>query len=108
MFPIPMNPRNLHHLFSRLLPSFLRFTPGLIAFGLSGLAGYAQPSGGPYGPVQQTYELPQAKRIFFVAPDGKADAPGTALAQPTALETAIAAVRTGDAIVLRGGVYRTG
>ena len=73
-----------------------------------GLAGNAQPSGGPYGPVQQTYELPTAKRIFFVAPDGKADAPGTALAQPTTLEAAIAAVTTGDAIVLRGGTYRTG
>ena len=95
--------------FSRILPSFLRFTPGLIAFGLGGvLPGHAQPSGGPYGPVQQTYELPQAKRIFFVAPDGKADAPGTSLAQPTTLEAAIATVTTGDAIVLRGGVYRTG
>jgi hypothetical protein len=70
--------------------------------------GFAQPSGGPYGPVQQTYELPQAKRIFFVAPDGKADAPGTSLAQPTTLEAAIATVTTGDAVVLRGGIYRTG
>jgi hypothetical protein len=86
----------------------LRIAAGLIALGLIGLVGHAQPSGGPYGPVQQTYELPTAKRIFFVAPDGKADAPGTSLTQPTTLEAAIATVTTGDAIVLRGGIYRTG
>lgn len=68
----------------------------------------AQPSGGPYGPVQQRYELPEAKRIFYVAPDGDADAPGTSLEQPTTLASAIARVTTGDAIILRGGIYRTG
>lgn len=68
----------------------------------------AQPSGGPYGPIQQRYELPQAKRIYYVAPDGKADAAGSALEQPTTLESAISRVVTGDAIVLRGGTYRTG
>lgn len=68
----------------------------------------AQPSGGPYGPVQLRYELPKAKQIFYVAPDAKADGAGTALDQPTTLEAAIARVTTGDAIVLRGGVYRTG
>ena len=68
----------------------------------------AQPSGGPYGPVQLRYELPKAKHVFFVAPDGKADAPGTSLEQPTTLEVAVARVATGDAIVLRGGIYRTG
>jgi len=69
----------------------------------------AQPSGGPYGPRQQCYELPkQAAHIYFVAPDGKADAPGTALNQPTSLESAIERVVTGDAIILRGGIYRTG
>lgn len=68
----------------------------------------AQPSGGPYGPIQQRYELPQAGHVFYVAPEGKADAPGSSLEQPTTLETAIAQVVTGDAIVLRGGIYRTG
>ena len=34
--------------------------------------------------------------------------PGTARAQPTTLEAAMARVVTGDAIVLRGGSYRTG
>jgi hypothetical protein len=51
---------------------------------------YAQPSGGPYGPIQQTYEIPQATHVYYVAPDGRADAPGTTLAQPTTLEAAIA------------------
>ncbi len=68
----------------------------------------AAPSGGPYGPTQLKYELPQAKRIFFVAPDGKTEATGSTLELPTTLETAIAQVSTGDAIILRGGVYRTG
>jgi hypothetical protein len=68
----------------------------------------AQPSGGPYGPVQVRYELPKAKQIFYVAPDAKADAAGTSLEQPTSLESAIAKVTTGDAVVLRGGIYRTG
>jgi hypothetical protein len=69
----------------------------------------AQPSGGPYGPLQQSYELPkQAAHIYYVAPNGKADAPGTTLTEPTTIEAAIARVVTGDAIVMRGGVYRTG
>jgi hypothetical protein len=69
----------------------------------------AQPSGGPYGPIQQRYEVPKsAAHVYYVAPDGQADAPGTTLAQPTTLESAIARVVTGDAIILRGGTYRTG
>ena len=76
---------------------------------LSSAPGRAQPSRGPYGPMQQTYELPrEAGHIYYVAPDGKADAPGTAMAQPTSLDAAIARVVTGDAIILRGGTYRTG
>jgi hypothetical protein len=68
-----------------------------------------QPSGGPYGPIHQKYEIPKnAAHVYYVAPDGQADAPGTAVAQPTTLEAAITRVVTGDAIVLRGGVYRTG
>jgi Right handed beta helix region len=71
--------------------------------------GGAQPSGGPYGPIQQTYKLPdKAGHVYYVAPDGKADAPGTALAEPTTIESAITRVVTGDAIVMRGGTYRTG
>jgi hypothetical protein len=69
----------------------------------------AQPSGGPYGLLQQRYELPkETAHIYFVVPDGKADAPGTLLIQPTSLEAAIDRVVTGDAIILRGGIYRTG
>lgn len=69
----------------------------------------AQPSGGPYGPVQQTYQLPKvAGKIYYVAVDGQADQSGESLAKPTSLEAAIERVRTGDAIVMRGGTYRTG
>ncbi len=69
----------------------------------------AQPSGGPYGPIQQTYELPEVSgKIYYVAPDGKAGETGELLARPTTLEAAIERVKTGDAIVMRGGTYRTG
>ena len=71
-------------------------------------ASWAQPSGGPYGPVVQRYEVPRAPHVYYVAPDGSADAAGTALAHPTTLEQAVSRVVTGDAIVLRGGTYRTG
>jgi parallel beta-helix repeat protein len=82
------------------------FAPSLFALLASVLFG--QPSGGPYGPLPQTYEVPKdANRVYFVAPDGKADDAGT-LEAPTTLETAIAKVVTGDAIILRGGTYRTG
>lgn len=69
----------------------------------------AQPSGGPYGPIRQTYDLPKdAGTIYYVAPDGAPEASGRSQTQPTTLESAIERVKTGDAIVLRGGTYRTG
>lgn len=69
----------------------------------------AQPSGGPYGPVRQTYQLPAVTgKIYYVAPDGKTDASGETLAIPTTIEKAVELVKTGDAIVMRGGTYRTG
>jgi hypothetical protein len=69
----------------------------------------AQPPGGPYGPVQQTYVVPaQAPHVYYVAPDGKPDAQGASLAESTTIESAISRVVTGDAIILRGGTYRTG
>jgi hypothetical protein len=69
----------------------------------------AQPSGGPYGPLRLTYVVPsQAAHVYYVASDGSAEASGASLAEPTAIETAIARVVTGDAIIMRGGVYRTG
>ena len=70
---------------------------------------WGAPSGGPYGPIQQNYSLPATSgTLYFVAPDAVADAPGTRVDAPTTLESAISRVVTGDAIVLRGGVYRTG
>ena len=70
--------------------------------------GYAQPSGGPYGPVDRRYEIPKAVHVYYVAPDGNAGSPGTTLEQATTLEAAIERVVTGDAVVMRGGLYRTG
>ncbi len=70
--------------------------------------GCAQPSGGPYGPIDRRYEIPRAAHVYYVAPGGKADSPGTTLAHPTTLDAAIERVVTGDAVVMRGGVYRTG
>ncbi len=69
----------------------------------------AQPSGGPYGPIRQTYELPKSvNKIYYVAVDGKTDASGGTIDNPTTIESAIEKVKTGDAIILRGGTYRTG
>jgi hypothetical protein len=68
----------------------------------------AQPSGGPYGPGAQRYAVPEAKRVHYVAPDGKPGSPGAELSAPTTIEAAMARVLTGDAIVMRGGTYRTG
>ena len=70
---------------------------------------HAQPSGGPYGPQPQTYEVPKdAAHVYYVAPDGSAAAPGATLEAPTTLASAIAKAVTGDALILRGGTYRTG
>ncbi len=85
---------------------------GLSLFALIAMAcawpALAQPSGGPYGPIPQSYSVPTTGTVYYVAPDGKADAPGKALENPTTIESAIARVVTGDAIVMRGGTYRTG
>ncbi len=87
----------------------LRSCVFFLFIGLS-MAGYAQPSGGPYGPIDQNYPVPVLKsgHVYFVAPDGKPDSPGTSLEQPTTIESAIERVVTDDVIVMRGGVYRTG
>jgi hypothetical protein len=91
---------NLRLALTRSLPLLVVLVP---------LPGRAQPSGGPYGPIPQTYRLPdKAAHLYYVAPDGKAEATGATLAEPTTLESAIARVVTGDAIVMRGGTYRTG
>ncbi len=69
----------------------------------------AQPSGGPYGPIGQTYELPKVTgTIYYVAANGDSGQSGDLLIRPTTLEAAVAEVKTGDAIVMRGGIYRTG
>ena len=80
----------------------------VLSFVLQVPATYAQPSGGPYGPVERKYETPVAAHVYFVAPNGESAATGTIRDHPTTIESAIDRVVTGDAIVLRGGVYRTG
>jgi hypothetical protein len=81
--------------------------PALVA--ALGLPAAAQPSGGPYGPIPQTYEVSKgAPHVYYVAPDGKAEAGGAALGEPTTLEAVFPRVVTGDVVVLRGGTYRTG
>lgn len=90
---------------------FLRFSLSALFYCLiSGpTPASAQPSGGPYGPIQQTYKLPEVSgKVYYVAVDGKSEASGEALTKPTSLESAFERVSTGDAIVLRGGTYRTG
>ena len=86
--------------------------PSIVALLLASLftaAAVAAPSGGPYGPQACDYALPKVSgRIYFVAPDARAGASGDSLAAPCSLESAIDRVVTGDAIVMRGGVYRTG
>ncbi|MCF7885779.1 MAG: right-handed parallel beta-helix repeat-containing protein [Candidatus Marinimicrobia bacterium] len=69
----------------------------------------AAPSGGPYGPIQKNYNLPSVSgKIYYVAPDGNPQASGLKLNTPTTIESVIERVKTGDAIILRGGTYRTG
>ncbi|HUG09754.1 MAG TPA: right-handed parallel beta-helix repeat-containing protein [Opitutaceae bacterium] len=80
-----------------------------VALAVSPVLALAQPSGGPYGPQPQTYTPPaDAAHVFYVAPDGVESASGATLAEPTTIEAAIARATTGDAIILRGGTYRTG
>lgn len=86
----------------------MRVYVGCFIFCLISMAA-AQPSGGPYGPIRQTYKLPTgAGKIYYVAPDGKAEQTGESLSTPTTIEAAIERVKTGDAIIMRGGTYRTG
>lgn len=68
-----------------------------------------QPESIHYGPIEMVYELPNvAGTIYYVAPDGDVLSDGVNLNAPTTIEAAIARVVTGDAIVMRGGTYRTG
>src|SRR5262249_6145440 len=111
----PMNPGfcpkfyPLQRPLNSVLTTFFETGGLLLCLLLAVLSGQSQPSGGPYGPTVQNYEVPKgASHVYYVAPDGKPEVAGTALAEPTTLESAIAKVTTGDAIILRGGTYRTG
>ncbi len=81
----------------------------LLVFLFLTIISIALPSGGPYGPVHKTYEIPKVTgKIYYVSPDGNAGSAGTDISKPTTLEAAVKKGVTGDAIILRGGVYRTG
>jgi parallel beta-helix repeat protein len=87
----------------------IQFTGILILMLLSVFPVKAQPSGGPYGPVRQRYEIPATHgKVYYAAPDGKAAEKGESLTSPTTIEAAFDRVVTGDVIILRGGTYRTG
>ncbi len=93
----------LNHLGILFIIAFL-FLPCLCFTDIS-----AQPSGGPYGPIDIHYSLPDTDgTIYYVAPDGKEKNIGTNIKKPTTLATAVNKVKTADAIILRGGIYRTG
>ncbi|MFC2138299.1 right-handed parallel beta-helix repeat-containing protein [Bacteroidota bacterium] len=80
-----------------------------ILFGLNTIFIMAQPSGGPYGPIDQTYEIPVgANNIYYVSPDGDAANEGKSIDKPLTIEAAIKKAKTDDAIILRGGIYRIG
>ena len=91
------------------VPYMYRGACMITAFLMLTLPVVSQPSGGPYGPVRQSWPLPETNgRIFYVSPDGNGKAAGETLDIPTTIEAAIEKVKTGDVIVMRGGTYRTG
>ena len=91
------------------IPFLWRFVSFPTLLVMVAMSAVAQPSGGPYGPVQQSYAVPaDAAHVYFVSPDGNTNASGGQLHSPTTLDSAIARAVTGDVIVLRGGTYRTG
>jgi len=95
----------------RKVKSYGRLCAGFVLFCIifSSLSLKAKPSGGPYGPIWQAYDLPKVTgKIYYVSPNGKAKNKGESLSKPTTIEKTIEKVVTGDAIVMRGGTYRTG
>lgn len=81
----------------------------LLSIFLVAFTAHAQPSGGPYGPLPQKYEIPaNAAHVYYVAVDGKSNDSGDSIASPTTLANAIEKAVTGDAVILRGGTYRIG
>jgi hypothetical protein len=72
-------------------------------------AAFASPPPGHYGPTRTDFGIPQVEgTIYYAATNGSPDAEGATPDRPTTIEAAVARVTTGDAIVLRGGTYRTG
>lgn len=62
-----------------------------------------------YGPVDMVYDEPGVPgTIYYVAPDGDTASDGLVANIPTSVENAISIAEGGDAIVMRGGTYRTG
>jgi hypothetical protein len=99
----------MHHSMNRTTPNSCRSWQAAAWLCLLAWSSLAQPSGGPYGPIHQSYAAPKdAAHVYYVAPEGQSQATGKTLGEPTSLESAIARAVSGDAILLRGGTYRTG
>jgi parallel beta-helix repeat protein len=91
------------------VPQKVKMLLAVLTICFPGILLQAQPSGGPYGPIHKSYELPKVQgKIYYVSPDGDANSPGTDISKPTAIDVAVKKGVTGDAIILRGGTYRTG
>jgi parallel beta-helix repeat protein len=87
----------------------MKKTSTLLLLLLFSLILHSQPSGGPHGPTQRNYELPAVPgTIFYVSPEGKSGSKGLTPDLPTSMEAAVEKAVSGDAIVMRGGTYRTG
>jgi hypothetical protein len=81
----------------------------LFLIGISFVPIFAQPSGGPYGPIRQNYNIPKdANKIYYVSPNGQSENSGEKLDKPATIDSVIGKAVSGDAIIMRGGTYRTG
>jgi parallel beta-helix repeat protein len=92
----------------RSIIQFCVFFYLLIVFGSCSMS-INEPSLPGYGPIMQNYVLPNVPGIiYYVSPDGDASSDGLVPERPLTLDEAITRVVTGDAIIMRGGIYRTG
>jgi parallel beta-helix repeat protein len=97
------------------MKTIFKWTPLFSVFILSGLlfscdtAPETEQDQIHYGPVDMVYDEPEVPgTIYYAAPDGDAASDGLAANTPTSIENAISNADGGDAVVMRGGIYRTG
>jgi hypothetical protein len=92
------------------LASLSLFLPVILALMLGTGCRSTDPAGATeYGPYETNYSVPRVQgTVYYVSPDGDAASDGLSLGKPTTIEQAFTLVTSGDAIIMRGGVYRTG